>query len=155
MKRKLGAEVLDAAAVIVSLARRDFDTAGSIMFLLGMGELLEEWTHKKSVGDLARSLSLNIEKVWLKTENSQILVPITEVKEGDEIVVCTGNVIPLDGEVSSGEAMVNQASMTGESIAVRKAAGSYVYAGTVTEEGNLTVVVKKTSGSTRFRGSQP
>ena len=137
MKRKLGAEVLDAAAVIVSLARRDFDTAGSIMFLLGMGELLEEWTHKKSVGDLARSLSLNIEKVWLKTENSQILVPITEVKEGDEIVVCTGNVIPLDGEVSSGEAMVNQASMTGESIAVRKAAGSYVYAGTVTEEGNL------------------
>ena len=150
MKRKLGAEVLDAAAVIVSLARRDFDTAGSIMFLLGMGELLEEWTHKKSVGDLARSLSLNIEKVWLKTENSQILVPITEVKEGDEIVVCTGNVIPLDGEVSSGEAMVNQASMTGESIAVRKAAGSYVYAGTVTEEGNLTVVVKKTSGSTRF-----
>ena len=150
MKRKLGAEVLDAAAVIVSLARRDFDTAGSIMFLLGMGELLEEWTHKKSVGDLARSLSLNIEKVWLKTENSQILVPITEVKEGDEIVVCTGNVIPLDGEVSSGEAMVHQASMTGESIAVRKAAGSYVYAGTVTEEGNLTVVVKKTSGSTRF-----
>ena len=107
MKRKLGAEVLDAAAVIVSLARRDFDTAGSIMFLLGMGELLEEWTHKKSVGDLARSLSLNIEKVWLKTENSQILVPITEVKEGDEIVVCTGNVIPLDGEVSSGEGMVN------------------------------------------------
>lgn len=150
MKRKLGAEVLDAAAVFVSLARRDFDTAGSIMLLLGMGELLEEWTHKKSVGDLARSLSLNIEKVWLKTENSQILVPITEVKEGDEIVVCTGNVIPLDGEVSSGEAMVNQASMTGESIAVRKAAGSYVYAGTVTEEGNLTVVVKKTSGSTRF-----
>ena len=150
MKRKLGAEVLDAAAVIVSLARRDFDTAGSIMFLLGMGELLEEWTHKKSVGDLARSLSLNIEKVWLKTENSQILVPITEVKEGDEIVVCTGNVIPLDGVVSSGEAMVNQASLTGESIAVRKAAGSYVYAGTVTEEGNLTVVVKKTSGSTRF-----
>jgi len=120
------------------------------MFLLSLGELLEEWTHKKSVGDLARSLSLNIEKVWLKTENSQILVPITEVKEGDEIVVCTGNVIPLDGEVSSGEAMVNQASMTGESIAVRKAAGSYVYAGTVTEEGNLTVVVKKTSGSTRF-----
>ena len=150
LKRRLEVEVLDATAIGVSLLRRDFDTAGSVMFLLGVGELLEEWTHKKSVGDLARSMSLNIDKVWQKTENSEVLVPLSSIKEGDLVVVHVGTVIPLDGVVESGEAMINQASMTGESLPVKKEKGMYVYAGTALEEGEITIRVKKAAGSTRF-----
>ena len=150
MGRRLEVEVLDAAAIGVSLLRRDFNTAGSVMFLLSIGELLEEWTHKKSVGDLARSMSLNIDKVWLKTEDSVILVPLPTVREGDLIVVHVGTVIPLDGVVESGEAMINQASLTGESLPVKKGAGAYVYAGTALEEGEIVIRVKKAAGDTRF-----
>ena len=149
-KRKLEVEVLDATAITVSILRRDFNTAGSVMFLLGIGELLEEWTHKKSVGDLARSMSLNVSKVWLKADGTEVLVPISQVKEGDEVLVHVGTMIPLDGIVVEGEAMVNQASMTGESIPVKKETGSYVYAGTALEEGEITICVKKAAGSTRF-----
>ncbi len=149
-KGKLEVEVLDAAAITVSLVRRDFNTAGSVMFLLGIGELLEEWTHKKSVGDLARSMSLNIEKAWQQVDGTQVLVPLSQIREGDVIVVRTGSIIPLDGVVVSGEAMVNQASMTGESVPVQKGKDSYVYAGTAIEEGTITVSVKKAAGSTRF-----
>ncbi len=149
-KGRLEVEVLDATAITVSLIRRDFATAGSIMFLLGIGEILEEWTHKKSVDDLARSMSLNIEKVWLKTGDTEILVPISQVKEGDVLLVRMGNMIPLDGIVEEGEAMVNQASLTGESLPVKKDKGSYVYAGTVIEEGQLTMTVRKAAGNTRF-----
>ena len=148
--RKLEVEVLDATAITVSMLRCDFNTAGSVMFLLGIGELLEDWTHKKSVSDLAGSMSLNIERVWQKTEDGDVLVPISNIKEGDLISVRVGSVIPLDGVVDSGEAMVNQASMTGESEPVRKENGMYVYAGTAVEEGNLIVRVKKAAGSTRF-----
>lgn len=147
---KLEVEVLDATAIAVSILRRDFDTAGSVMFLLGIGELLEEWTHKKSVGDLARSMSLNITKVWQNVDGTEILVPVSEIREGDCVTVHMGNVIPLDGIVAFGDAMVNQASMTGESVPVRKEAGMYVYAGTAIEEGEITLCVKKTAGSTRF-----
>ena len=147
---RLEVEVLDAAAITVSILRADFDTAGSVMYLLGVGEILEEWTHKKSVGDLARSMSLNIRKVWLKTGDQEMLVPASDVRAGDEVVVHMGNVIPFDGVVTSGEAMVNQASLTGESLPVKKEKDGYVYAGTVLEEGELTVQVKQTSGSTRF-----
>ncbi len=150
LHRQLDVEVLDAAAISVSMLRMDFDTAGSVMFLLGIGELLEEWTHKKSVGDLARSMSLKIEKVWQEADGCEVLVPISQIREGDRIVVHTGNVIPLDGVVVSGEAMVNQASMTGESAPVRKTADHYVYAGTAVEEGAITLCVKKAAGSTRF-----
>ena len=150
LKRRLEVEVLDATAIGVSLLRRDFDTAGSVMFLLGVGELLEEWTHKKSVGDLARSMSLNINKVWQKTADSEVLVPLSSIKEGDLVVVHVGTVIPLDGVVESGEAMINQASMTGESLPVKKEKGMYVYAGTALEEGEITIRVKKAAGSTRF-----
>ena len=150
LKRRLEVEVLDATAIGVSLLRRDFDTAGSVMFLLGVGELLEEWTHKKSVGDLARSMSLNIDKVWQKTADSEVLVPLSSIKEGDLVVVHVGTVIPLDGVVESGEAMINQASMTGESLPVKKEKGMYVYAGTALEEGEITIRVKKAAGSTRF-----
>lgn len=129
MKCKIEVEVLDATAIAVSIIRNDFDTAGSVMFLLGIGELLEEWTHKKSVGDLARSMSLNIEKVWQKIDDTEVLVPVSDIREGDLVVVHTGNVIPLDGIVEAGEAMVNQASMTGESVPVKKEIGSYAYAG--------------------------
>ncbi|WP_432627841.1 heavy metal translocating P-type ATPase [Brotaphodocola sp.] len=149
-KRKLEVEVLDATAITVSILRRDFNTAGSVMFLLGIGELLEEWTHKKSVGDLARSMSLNVSKVWLKADGTEVLVPISQVKEGDEVLVHVGTMIPLDGIVVEGEAMVNQASMTGESVPVKKEKGSYVYAGTALEEGEITICVKKAAGSTRF-----
>mgnify|MGYP000284992263 FL=1 len=128
LKGKLEVEVLDATAITVSIIRNDFDTAGSVMFLLGIGELLEEWTHKKSVGDLARSMSLNIEKVWQNVDGTEVLVPVSNIKEGDLVTVHVGNVIPLDGEVVTGEAMVNQASMTGESVPVNKEAVSYVYA---------------------------
>ena len=150
LKGKLEVEVLDATAITVSIIRSDFNTAGSVMFLLGIGELLEEWTHKKSVGDLARSMSLNIEKVWQNVDGTEILVPVSNIKEGDLVTVHVGNVIPLDGEVINGEAMVNQASMTGESVPVKKEAGSYVYAGTAVEEGEITLKVKHAAGSTRF-----
>ncbi|MCH1950399.1 heavy metal translocating P-type ATPase [Enterocloster sp. OA13] len=150
LKGSLEVEVLDATAIMVSIVRRDFDTAGSVMFLLGIGGLLEEWTHKKSVGDLARSMSLNISKVWQDVDGTEVLVPVSGIVEGDLVTVHMGNVIPLDGVVVSGEAMVNQASMTGESVPVKKEKGMYVYAGTVIEEGEITLCVKKTAGSTRF-----
>lgn len=148
--RRLEVEVLDAAAIGVSLLRGDYDTAGSVMFLLGIGELLEEWTHKKSVGDLARSMSLNIDRVWLVSDGTEVLVPVAAVREGDRIRVHVGSLIPLDGIITDGEAMINQASMTGESIPVKKEKDMYVYAGTVLEEGEITICVRKTAGATRF-----
>lgn len=150
LRKKLEVEVLDATAIAVSVLRRDFDTASSVMFLLGIGELLEEWTHKKSVGDLARSMSLNITKVWQNVDGTEVLVPVSKIQEGDLVTVHMGNVIPLDGVVVSGDAMVNQASMTGESVPVRKEEGSYVYAGTAIEEGEITFRVRKAAGDTRF-----
>ena len=147
---KIEVTVLDATAIGVSMLRGDYGTAGSVMFLLGVGELLEEWTHKKSVGDLARSMSLNVGKVWLKKDGQEILVPSEKIVAGDEIVVHMGNLIPFDGEVSNGEGMVNQASLTGESVPVRRTLGSVVYAGTVLEEGELTILVKQTGGSSRY-----
>ena len=150
MERKLEVPVLDATAIGVSILRSDFDTAGSVMFLLGIGELLEEWTHKKSVDDLARTMSLNVGKVWLKTEDQAVLVPSSKIKAGDQVVVHMGNVIPFDGEVVDGEAMINQASLTGESVAVRRTIGNYVYAGTVVEEGEVTINVKAVGGSSRY-----
>ena len=149
-KGRLEVAALDATAIGVSILRRDMNTASSIMFLLGIGELLEEWTHKKSVGDLARSISLNIKKVWLKREEQEILVPAKQIEPEDLVVVRMGNVIPFDGVVSGGEAMVNQASMTGEAVPVKKTAESYVYAGTVVEEGELIICVKAVSRATRF-----
>lgn len=149
-KRKIEVPVLDATAIGVSVIRGDFDTAGSVMFLLGVGELLEEWTHKKSVGDLARSMLLNVKKVWLKKDDQEILVNASDIQPGDTVVVHMGNVIPFDGEVSGGEGMVNQASLTGESLPVRREKGKTVYAGTVLEEGELEILVKAVSGSTRF-----
>ena len=150
VRRKIEVPVLDAAAIGVSVIRGDFSTAGSVMFLLGAGELLEEWTHKKSVGDLARSMSLNVKKVWLKKDGQEILVNASEIQPGDTVVIHMGNVIPFDGEVSGGEGMVNQASLTGESLPVRREKGKTVYAGTVLEEGELEILVKAVSGSTRF-----
>ena len=147
---KLEVPVLDATAISVSVFRKDFATAGSVMFLLGIGEIIEEWTHKKSVGDLARSMSLNVKKVWLKREDQEILVKSSEVQPGDEIIVHMGNVIPFDGEVSDGEGMVNQASLTGEAMPVRRVSGQSVYAGTVLEEGELQIRVKAVTGSTRY-----
>ena len=148
--RKIEVPVLDATAIGVSIFRNDIETAGSVMFLLGIGELLEEWTHKKSVDDLARTMSLNVGKVWLKRENQEVLVTTSEIRPGDEVVVHMGNVIPFDGVVSDGEAMVNQASLTGESVPVRRVKENSVYAGTVVEEGELTVLVKEVGGSSRF-----
>lgn len=148
--RKIEVAVLDATAIGVSVLRKDFGTAGSVMFLLGIGELLEEWTHKKSVDDLARTMALNVGKVWLKSDGQEVLVSVNDISAGDEVVVHMGNVIPFDGEVSEGEAMVNQASLTGESLPIRKAEGNYVYAGTVLEEGELTILVKEVGGSSRF-----
>lgn len=147
---KLEVSVLDATAIGVSVLRGDMDTASSVMFLLGVGETLEEWTHKKSVGDLARSMSLNVSKVWLRTGEQEVLVDSRKIKEEDEIVVRMGNVIPFDGVVTDGEGMVNQASLTGEPLPVRKAAGGYVYAGSVLEEGEIAFRVKKASGSSRY-----
>ena len=147
---RLEVPVLDATAISVSVFRKDFATAGSVMFLLGIGEIFEEWTHKKSVGDLARSMSLNVKKVWLKREDQEILVKSSEVQPGDEIIVHMGNVIPFDGEVSDGEGMVNQASLTGEAMPVRRVSGQSVYAGTVLEEGELQIRVKAVTGSTRY-----
>ncbi len=148
--RKIEVPVLDATAIGVSIFRNDIETAGSVMFLLGIGELLEEWTHKKSVDDLARTMSLNVGKVWLKREDQEVLVTTSEIRPGDEVVVHMGNVIPFDGVVSDGEAMVNQASLTGESVPVRRVKENSVYAGTVVEEGELTVLVKEVGGSSRF-----
>ena len=139
-------EVLDAAAIGVSILRSDFKTAGSVMFLLGIGEILEEWTHKKSVGDLARSMSLNVSKVWKREGDQEILTSVSDISAEDEIVVHMGNIIPFDGIVTEGEAMVNQASLTGEPLPVHKSADAYVYAGTVLEEGELAVRVKAVSG---------
>lgn len=150
LQRKMEVSVLDAVAIGVSVIRGEMETAGSVMFLLGIGELLEEWTHKKSVGDLARSMSLNISRVWLLSEGQEVLVDASYIGLGDKVVVHMGNVIPFDGTVVSGEAMVNQASLTGESLPVRKEAGGYVYAGTVVEEGELAIEVKEVSGSARF-----
>ena len=149
-KGRLEVAALDATAIGVSILRRDMNTASSIMFLLGIGELLEEWTHKKSVGDLARDMSLNVGKVWLLREEQEILVPAKQIEPEDLVVVRMGNVIPFDGVVSRGEAMVNQASMTGEAVPVKKTAESYVYAGTVVEEGELIICVKAVSRATRF-----
>ena len=147
---KLSVAVLDATAVTVSIVRGDFSTAGSVMFMLRLGEILEEWTHKKSVADLAGAMSLNVDKVWLQVNDTEVLVPVSDVKAGDCVVVRTGSMIPLDGKVVSGEAMVNQASMTGESMPVPKRPGSYVYAGTVAEEGECVIQVEKASGSGRY-----
>lgn len=149
-KGRLEVAALDATAIGVSILRRDMNTASSIMFLLGIGELLEEWTHKKSVGDLARDMSLNVGKVWLLREEQEILVPAKQIEPEDLVVVRMGNVIPFDGVVFCGEAMVNQASMTGEAVPVKKTAESYVYAGTVVEEGELIICVKAVSRATRF-----
>lgn len=149
-RRKLEVAVLDASAIGISVLRGDFNTAASVMFLLGVGETLEEWTHKKSVGDLARSMSLNVSKVWLKSEEQEVLVDSRKIKEGDNIVVHMGNVIPFDGVVCEGEGMVNQSSLTGEPLPVLKKAGGYVYAGSVLEEGELTFTVKKAGGSSRY-----
>ena len=150
VRGKLEVPVLDATAITASMIRRDYKTASSVMFLLGVGELMEEWTHKKSVADLAGSMSLNVEQVWLQTDSTEVLVPIEQVKPGDHISVKMGSLIPLDGIAVSGEAMVNQASLTGESQPVKKAEGSTVYAGTVVEEGDLVIEVKQASGATRY-----
>ena len=147
---KIEVPVLDATAIGVSVLRSDFNTAGSIMFMLGIGELLEEWTHKKSVDDLARTMSLNVGKVWLVSGGQEVLVPTSQIKAGDKVVVHMGNIIPFGGVVAEGEAMVNQASLTGESVPVRKTVESTAYAGTVVEEGELTILVKEVGGSSRF-----
>lgn len=150
LRGKLEVEVLDALSIGISIVRADYSTAGSVMFLLGIGELLEEWTHKKSVDDLARSMALNVDKVWLKTENGDVLVPIGQIKAKDLITVHTGNVIAIDGKVVSGEAMVNQASLTGESVPVAKREGSYAYAGTVVEEGEIVIEAEQEVGHGRY-----
>ncbi len=151
LQRKIEVPVLDATAITVSLVTKDFSTASSIMFLLEIGELLEEWTHKKSVDDLARSMSLNVSKVWLRTpENQEILVESSKIEKGDKVVVHMGNVIPFDGEVLDGDAMVNQASLTGESVPVQRTVGNTVFAGTVVEEGEITIRVKEVEGNNRF-----
>ena len=149
-RRKLEVEVLDALSIGVSMLRGDFSTAGSVMFLLRLGELLEEWTRKKSLGDLARCMSLNVDRVWQQTAEGEVLVPISQVRAGDAIVVHTGSVIPLDGKVLDGEASVNQASLTGEAEPVRKSNGAVVYAGTVVEEGQITVTVEQQAGNGRY-----
>lgn len=151
LQRKIEVPVLDATAITVSLITKDFSTASSIMFLLGIGELLEEWTHKKSVDDLARSMSLNVSKVWLRTpENQEILVESSKIEKGDKVVVHMGNVIPFDGEVLDGDAMVNQASLTGESVPVQRTVGNTVFAGTVVEAGEIAIRVKEVEGNNRF-----
>lgn len=147
---KIEVPVLDATAIGVSVLRGDYDTAGSIMFLLGIGELLEEWTHKKSVGDLARTMSLNVGKVWLVQDGTEVLVDAKKIAAGDEVVIHMGNTIPFDGIVTEGEATVNQASLTGESDPVRKSLDDFVYAGTVLEEGELTIRVQTVGGSSRY-----
>ena len=150
LSRRLEVEVLDALSIGVSLLRGDFGTAGSVMFLLNLGSLLEEWTRKKSLDDLARSMALNVDKVWVRSQGTEVLVPLTKVRSGDEVVVRSGNMIPLDGTVLEGEAMVNQAALTGESMPVRKVEGSTIYAGTVVEEGECVFVAKAEGGSNRY-----
>ena len=150
LTRGLEVPVLDATAISASVLRSDFGTASSVMFLLEVGEILEEWTHKKSVGDLARAMSLQVEKVWMKTEGADVLIDVKDVQVGDRIVVRTSNVIPLDGTVVEGEMTVNQASMTGESVPVEKKAGAYVYAGTVVEEGECVISVAKVQGTGHY-----
>ena len=150
LSRRLEVEVLDALSIGVSLLRGDFGTAGSVMFLLNLGSLLEEWTREKSLDDLARSMALNVDKVWVRSQGTEVLVPLTKVRSGDEVVVRSGNMIPLDGTVLEGEAMVNQAALTGESMPVRKAEGSTLYAGTVVEEGECVFIAKAEGGSNRY-----
>ena len=150
LHRKLEVEVLDALSITASLLRGDYSTAGSVMFLLTVGSLLEEWTRKKSLDDLARSMALNVDKVWVRTPQGEVLVPLTRVHAGDEVVVRSGNMIPLDGMVLEGEAMVNQAALTGESMPVRKTTGATVYAGTVVEEGECVLVAKAEGGANRY-----
>ena len=150
LSRRLEVEVLDALSIGVSLLRGDFGTAGSVMFLLNLGSLLEEWTRKKSLDDLARSMALNVDKVWVRSQGTEVLVPLTKVRSGDEVVVRSGNMIPLDGMVLEGEAMVNQAALTGEAMPVRKAEGSTLYAGTVVEEGECVFIAKAEGGSNRY-----
>ena len=149
-RRKLEVEVLDALSIGVSILRGDFATAGSVMFLLNVGSLLEEWTRKKSLDDLARSMALNVDKVWVRAQGTEVLMPLTKVHPGDEIVVRSGNMIPLDGTVIEGEAMVNQSALTGESMPVRKTTGATVYAGTVVEEGECVLVAKAEGGANRY-----
>ena len=149
-RRKLEVEVLDALSIGVSILRGDFATAGSVMFLLNVGSLLEEWTRKKSLDDLARSMALNVDKVWVRAQGTEVLMPLTKVHPGDEIVVRSGNMIPLDGTVIEGEAMVNQAALTGESMPVRKIAGATVYAGTVVEEGECVFAANAVDGASRY-----
>ena len=150
LSRRLEVEVLDALSIGVSLLRGDFGTAGSVMFLLNLGSLLEEWTRKKSLDDLARSMALNVDKVWVRSQGTEVLVPLTKVRSGDEVVVRSGNMIPLDGTVLEGEAMVNQAALTGEAMPVRKAEGSTLYAGTVVEEGECVFIAKAEGDSNRY-----
>ena len=150
LSRRLEVEVLDALSIGVSLLRGDFGTAGSVMFLLNLGSLLEEWTRKKSLDDLARSMALNVDKVWVRSQGTEVLVPLTKVRSGDEVVVRSGNMIPLDGTVLEGEAMVNQAALTGEAMPVRKAEGATLYAGTVVEEGECVFIAKAEGGSNRY-----
>ena len=150
LRRQLHVELLDGISVCLSMVRRDFDTASSVMFLLRLGELLEEWTHKKSVENLARSMSLNIDRVWMKTESGEELVPLHQVQAGDQVVIRMGGMIPLDGTIAEGEVMLNQASLTGESIPVPKRPGSSVYAGTVVEEGECVLTVTQQSGKGRY-----
>ena len=149
-RRRLEVEVLDALSIGVSILRGDFATAGSVMFLLNVGSLLEEWTRKKSLDDLARSMALNVDKVWVRAQGTEVLMPLTKVHPGDEIVVRSGNMIPLDGTVIEGEAMVNQAALTGESMPVRKITGATVYAGTVVEEGECVLTTKAEGGTNRY-----
>ena len=149
-KGRVEVNSLDAAAITVSLVRGEHKTAASVMFMLGLGELLEDWTHKRSVNDLARTMSLGVERVWLKKDGTEVLVPIREIREGDEIIVRTGSMIPLDGKVISGDAEVNQATLTGEALPVHKKEGSYAYAGTVVEEGSCVIQVDKVTGSGKY-----
>ena len=149
-KGRVEVNSLDAAAITVSLVRGEHKTAASVMFMLGLGELLEDWTHKRSVNDLARTMSLGVERVWLKKDGTEVLVPIREIQEGDEIIVRTGSMIPLDGKVISGDAEVNQATLTGEALPVHKKEGSYAYAGTVVEEGSCVIQVDKVTGSGKY-----
>lgn len=150
MHKKLEVSVLDAAAIGVSILRADFNTAGSVMFMLELGGILEEWTHRKSVGDLARSMSLNVGRVWLADGEQRFAVNTSDIKPGDRVCICAGSLIPFDGEVYSGTATVNQASLTGESLPVTKESSDYVYAGTVVEEGELIITVKKANGATKY-----
>ena len=149
-RRKIEVPLLDGIAITTSIVRGDYGTAGSVMFLLDLGEIMEEWTHKKSVDDLAKKMSLNVSKVWLSVDGKEVLTDVSKIETGDCVTVHMGNVIPLDGVVKEGEGMVNQASLTGEAIPVAKKPGGYVYAGTVLEEGELLIEVKENSGTTKY-----